>query len=208
MKYLRILVLVGIALLFGSVASHASTFHAGALDPSCNASVNPTECGFGFTDIGQSTQVGLSETQCTAPGIQPPLTGLPTDGTLFGCFLGNNDTGEAITSITLHFLSIQGVTGCDTDLPEGTTPQIFANNSCNVDPSGGFDLTFSGGPGVPNGGFFVILEEGVAPGDFTGMTTVFTATPEPDSLLLLSTGVMMSGLYFARRQRLFAFLKK
>jgi hypothetical protein len=207
MKYLRMLILVGIALLFGSVASHASTFHAGALDPSCNATMFPTECGFGIDDPGTTFQVGLSAAQCTAAGIQPPLTGLPADPTTYGCFLGDNDTGSAITSITLHFAGIDGVTGCDTDLPEGSSPAIFTSSICTPDPSGGFDLSFSGGPGVPDGGFFVIIEEGVSPDDFEG-TAVVETTPEPNSLLLLSTGVMMSGLYFARRQRLFAFLKR
>jgi hypothetical protein len=207
MKYLRILFLFGLALFCGSVASHAQGFHAGALDPSCNATMFPTECGFGIGDPGTTFQVGLSAAQCTASGIQPPLTGLPTDPTTFGCFLGDNDTGAALTSITLHFLGISGVDGCDTDLPEGSSPAIFTSSICSGNASAGYNLTFSGGPGVPDGGFFVIIEEGADPTKFAGTGMVET-TPEPDSLLLLSTGTMMMGLYFAGRQRLFSFLKK
>ena len=209
MKYLRILILVGIALLFGSVNSHASSFHAGALDPACNTMGTPpnTECGIGFTDVGTSIPVNLSAAQCASTAINPVLTGLPDDPTTYGCFFGTNDTGEAILSITLHFLNIPGVTACDNVLPGLNYGPAFSNSSCSLDPLGGFDLSFSGGAGVPDGHTFIILEEGLNPDMFTGMTVVET-TPEPDSLLLLSTGVMMSGLYFARRQRLFAFLKK
>ncbi|MGD0442747.1 MAG: hypothetical protein ABSA39_02310 [Edaphobacter sp.] len=212
MKYFRILFLFSLVLFCGSVASHASVvnpnFHAGAVDPSCNANppALPTECGFGIDDAGMTFDVGLSASQCTAGGITPPLSGLPTDPTTFGCFLGTNDTGATITSITLDFAAIPGVTGCDTNLP-ASFPTIFTNSACSVDPDGGFDLTFSGGGGVLNGGLFVILEEGANPDSFSG-TGVVETTPEPDSLLLLSTGMMMMGLYLTGRSRLFAFLKK
>jgi hypothetical protein len=205
MKYFRVLFLFGLALFCGSVASHASTFHAGALDPSCNPAL--TECGVGFTDIGQTFAVNLSAAQCASSAIQPALTGLPADPTTYGCFLGNNDTGDAITSISLHFLSIPGVTGCDNTLTGLNYGPAFSNSTCMVDPAGGFDLSFSGGAGVPDGHSFIILEEGVDPTLFKGMTSIET-TPEPDSLLLLSTGTMMMGLYMAGRTRLFAFLKK
>jgi hypothetical protein len=207
MKYLlRVLFILA---LFCGVTSHAraDNFHAQVLDPSCNSTTKPTECGIGFTDIGVPFAVSLSAAQCGSSAITPPITGLPTDGTFFGCFLGTNDTGAAITSITLDFNNIPGVTGCDTVL-EGITPgPAFSDTSCKVDSLGGYDLSFSGGPGVADGHVFVILEEGVDPGDFSGSATV-AETPEPDSLLLLSTGTMMMGLYLAGRTRLFSFLKK
>jgi hypothetical protein len=209
MKYLlRVLFVLALFVGFSSHAHAAGVdFHAQVLDPSCNSTTTPTECGIGFTDLGVPFAVSLSAAQCGSTAITPPLTGLPTDGTPFGCFLGTNDTGGPITSITLDFKNIPGVTGCDTTL-EGITPgPAFTNTSCNVDPSGGYDLSFSGGPGVADGHVFVILEEGVDPGDFSGTATV-AATPEPDSLLLLSTGTMMMGLYLAGRTRLFSFLKK
>jgi hypothetical protein len=205
MKYLfRVLFILALFCGFSSVA-RANSFHASVLDPACNATL--TECGVGFTDIGQTFAVDLSAAQCGSSAIQPPLTGLPADPTTYGCFLGFNDTGDALTSITLHFLSIPGVTGCDNALPGINYGPAFTSSSCGVDPAGGFDLSFSGGPGVADGHSFIILQEGVDPTMFTGTESVGT-TPEPDSLLLLSTGTMMMGLYLAGRKRQFAFLKR
>jgi hypothetical protein len=218
MKYLRILFVFGLVLFCGSVASHASTFHGGGLDPSCNNGSTPpnTECGIGFTDIGTPIPVNFSAAQCASTAINPVLTGLPKDPTTYGCFFGTNDTGAALLSITLDLASIPGVTGCDNDLEGLNYGPAFTNSTCTLlappptDPSadnGGFQLTFFGGPGVPDGHTFILIEEGLNPDLFTGSTTIET-TPEPDSLLLLSTGTMMMGLYFAGRQRLFSFRRK
>jgi hypothetical protein len=207
MKYFRILFLFGLALFCGSVASHANTFHAGALDPACNGDF--TQCGLGVSDLGQPLTAALSQAACSSPFISPPLGGLPDPTvTPYGCFVGINLSGQSIASITLDFNSIDGVTGCDTDLPDVTATPIFTNNSCSATPGGGIVLSFSGGPGVPTNHVFIILEEGVDPDSFTGGTVTAAATPEPDSLLLLSTGTLMMGLYLAGRTRMFAFLKK
>jgi hypothetical protein len=56
-----------------------------------------------------------------------------------------------------------------------------------------------------------IFEEGVEPGLLTdGSGVVGIATPEPDSLLLLSTGAMMmtAGLFLRRQRRLATFRKR
>jgi hypothetical protein len=75
-----------------------------------------------------------------------------------------------------------------------------------VDSKGGYDLTFSGGS-IATGHNLIILEEGVDPTLFMG-SAVANPVPEPDSLLLLSTGAMMmaTGLFMKRRR--FAFGKK
>jgi hypothetical protein len=65
---------------------------------------------------------------------------------------------------------------------------------------------FTGGA-IINSRFFIILETGLPAEDFIGSATVATA-PEPDSILLLSTGAMMAGLYLTKQRRLLAFLKK
>jgi len=198
MKYLlRVLFILALSCGF-ACHSHAQGFHAQVLDPSCNATL--TECGLGVDDIGKAFPVTLSLAQCTGH-----FTPLPT-GSDFGCFFGSNETGAAITSFTLDFAAIPEITGCDTDIT-GTTPgPAFTVSQCVVDSEGGFGLTFSGGS-IADGFSFVILEEGVDPRLFTGTVTA-NPVPEPDSLLLLATGTMMVGLYFAGRQRLFASLKK
>ena len=203
MKYLRVLLLFGIALFCGSVTSHAQDdgfdFHATVLDPTCGPA---SECTLHPADIGVPFSVTLDAGTCSDAGV----TGLPAPP--FGCFLGTNATGTSITSFTLDFLSIPTITGCDTNATSTSPPVAFSVSSCVVDPAGGFDLTFSGGS-IAAGHTFIILEEGVDPTLFNGMATV-NPVPEPDSFLLLATGVMMTGLYLGttRRQRLFGFIKK
>jgi hypothetical protein len=64
-------------------------------------------------------------------------------------------------------------------------------------------LKFAGGTGVPTGTDFVFFEEGALPSDFTGTAVIGVETPEPDSVVLFSTGVMMAGLFaFWQRRRL------
>jgi hypothetical protein len=205
MRYLRVLLLVVMVLFIGSVACHAqgAGFHATVLDPDCP--INTSVCALNPVDLGVTFPVSFEEANCTAQGIAGPAD-VP-----FGCFIGTNNTGEAITSFSLDFTSsaLLGAT-CDTTtpgvtLPEGTSP-AFSISGCTPDGSGGFNVGFSGGD-IPYTHQFVILEIGVDPMDL-GSSATADPTPEPDSLLLLSTGVMMSGLYFARRQRLFAFFKK
>jgi PEP-CTERM motif len=203
MKYLRLLLLVGIALFCGSVASHAQRgddFHATVLDPTCN--VADTQCILHSEDLGAPFSVSLDMTTCTDSGV----TGLPAPPTPFGCFFGSNLTGSAISSITLDFDAISGVTGCDTDITGVSPSPAFSVSKCVVDPEGGFDLTFTGGTILPGHGF-VILEEGVDAASFVGMATA-DPVPEPASMLLLTTGVGMFGLYMAKQRRAFAFIRK
>lgn len=205
MKYLRVLILLSLALFCGSKTSHAQfDFHATVLDPACT---DPTECQLHAVDLGVPFAVALGTQACTDAGVMPTPTGL------YGCFVGTNLTGGNITSFVLDFANIPTITGCDTNVTNVTQPPVaFSVSNCVVDGSGGYDLTFSGGSIIP-GHSLIILEEGVAPGDFRGMGTV-NPTPEPDSLLLLSTGVMMTGLYVAKQRytakqrRLFGFIKR
>jgi hypothetical protein len=198
MKYLRILFLFGLALFCGSVASHASTFHGQILDPNCTSTSN---CFLIPSDIGVPFPISFDPTTCTNAGV----TFSPAPPAEYGCFFGANTTGETLTSFEVDVAASE-ITGCDTDITDVTKPPVaFGESACNPDGSGGFFLTFSGG-GIVAGSGFVIIEEGITPGDIKASATA--NTPEPDSLLLLSTGTLMMGLYLAGRTRMFAFLKK
>ena len=198
MKCFRVVCLFVMVLLFGSVASHAQGFHAQVLDPTCD--ITNTECILHPVDLGVPFSVSLLAGTCGDAGVNP----LPAPP--FGCFFAANLTGQPITSFTLDFSAIPFVTGCDTNITGVSPPVAFSVSSCVVDAEGGYGLTFTGGS-IATGHNLIILEEGVDPTLFRGLATA-NPVPEPDSILLLSTGAMMmaTGLFMKRRR--FAFGKK
>jgi hypothetical protein len=208
MKYL-LRVLFILALSCG-LAGHARAvdFHATVLDPVCFTTPDAT-CTLLPTDPGTPFNITLNALTCSDQHV----SGLPTDGTPFGCFAGVNDTGFAITSIDVSFDgSLLSGAGCDTNVPGATGPTgggpAFSISSC-IAPSPGdpnFDLTFTGGS-IGRTQTFVLIETGIDPADFVGTATV-GVTPEPESLLLLSTGLMMAAGYLAKNRRLLPFTKK
>ena len=210
MKYLlRVLFVFALTCGFASHA-RAVDFHAQVLDPVCSITPDAT-CTLLPGDPGTPFPITLNALTCTDQGV----TGLPTDGTPFGCFAGFNQTGFVLTSIDVSFdgALLAGV-GCDTTLPEGIAGPTgggpaFSLSSCTP-PSPGdpdFSLSFTGGS-IGRTRTFILIETGINPADFVGTGVVGAATPEPESLALLSTGVMMmmAGLYL--KQSRFAFGKK
>jgi hypothetical protein len=205
---LRVLFILALVCGFTSHArANGVDFHAQVLDPLCDP--DNTACAVGPTDIGVPFSISLDQALCTTH--IPPVTGLPAN-TPYGCFFGTNLTGGPIDSFTLKFNNPNLNTDtCDTNLPGQISPSpAFSITGCDVDPSGGFDLTFSGGS-IANTNGFVILEVGEDPAFFAGGSATIgaaTPTPEPDSLLLLSTGVMMMATGLFMKQRGFALGKK
>jgi type 1 fimbria pilin len=206
-SFLRVLFILA---LFCGVSSFAHAaeidFHAQVLDPTCVT--NPdAACTLLPADTGVPFPINLTANTCDVQSQlgHIPSGILPADGN-YGCFVGTNNTGVPITSISVTFAAGPlGGAGCDTQIPDGA----FSNASCTPpnpgDPNPVYALSFTGGA-ILNTGAFILIETGLPAGDFVGTGVV--NTPEPDSLLLFSTGVMMmaGGLFMKRRS--FAFMKK
>lgn len=191
MKMLRILPLLALVLGLTHCA-HADDFQMIVVDPPPSYQVFPiTNPSFDFMFIAP----------CVSPGQ------IPTGANYDACFTGQNETGKILTSLTIMVPNTIGnqTAGCS---PSGLTNSqgqpldIFTNISCGPGPGGvGYLLTYSGG-NIPLDGIFTIAESGATPADF-GDVTAFagSAVPEPDSLWLLSTGLLSSGCMFVNRLR-------
>jgi hypothetical protein len=191
MKYLLRVLFVLALICGGSSLAHADDYRLTVLDPP-NLCADPSLCFIGAP--GTEFNVGLSADACP-PGVSANLT----PGT-FGCFVGDNLTGATITSLLLTFdAPIEGQTASCDNAGQGDLKSALNVVSCGLNQDGTkFILDFAGGTGVAPLGDLIIFEEGADPADFVG-TGVVGITPEPDSLLLFSTGVMMAGLYMSRR---------
>jgi hypothetical protein len=151
---------------------------------------------------------------------------------LFGCYLAYNNSNYTFTSINLVFQNTTGTDpntnlngqspNCLTNGAGVLTPAFGANPSCSLYysysnppglstlPTDGqiYDLYYSGGAGLAPGSTLVLAEYGPDPSAFgTGVGTVTEAipeTPEPGSIVLLSTGTLCIGMLMARRRKLLA----
>jgi hypothetical protein len=126
-----------------------------------------------------------------------------TNAGLFGCYLGTNDTGNTINSITLVFSDDLGLNSQTADCLNsgaGDLTAAFATSTCSL-VTQGYVLTYSGGAGLAPGATVALAEYGPDPADFgTGVGTVTELTPEPSSILLLSTGVLCVGVMLFRKR--------
>jgi hypothetical protein len=151
-------------------------------------------------------------TPCDPSQLPPSLV-----GTYLGCFTGRNETGKPITSLDIlipvfdYPANSPQSAGC---LLSGTGKDLFPSVTCGTTPDGkDYFLDFSGGhiPSVRgcdneededcgSAGIFTIAEAGVPAGSFPILSVVANA-PEPNSLWLMSTGVLSIGLFGAYRRR-------
>jgi hypothetical protein len=190
MKVPRILPLLIFAAICGM--PHAAfgdpvDFHMGVLDPSFP--ILPT------TDIRNTSPFPVTFGGC--PSFIPAT----------GCFEALNDTGQTITSLTLTFANSTNPNPTDPDVLNGqpadcdTTP-VFVGSStvCGLNGNGVYDLLFLGGNGLAPGTFFILYETGPNPDAFGTGSGVVGLSPEPDSLLLFSTGAMIAAFFVFRRK--------
>ncbi len=124
---------------------------------------------------------------------------LPGGLTASGCFAGVNDTGQAWSNLLFIFANNPGLGGQPTCGNPGLSYSIFSTASCSLTPDGStYLLSFTNGI-INVGDTFFVTEDGPAPDAFgIGLATV---VPEPNTLLLMSSGVMMFGLLMAAGRR-------
>jgi hypothetical protein len=191
MRILRCLVLIALALGINSKAkADTLDFHMVVLDPFATNPIFITP--FSFTFVA-----------CSAGQ-------LPTNvmNSYQGCYSGVNRTGQDWTGLQMVFANTSALgsqpAGCALD---GST-DFFATASCTLAPdSSTYILSFTTGI-IPNNGSFVIAEDGVSPDAFPMITASVTTsggttvTPEPGSIWLMCTGVLMTGFYLTKRHGL------
>lgn len=186
--------LVLIALIFGYIGPAKADpvdFHIKVLDP-----LPPTAPSYPLFLIS-STSFDVSFTPCIAGE-------LPSGMTADGCFAGRNVSGLAWTGLDFSFPSGGVLAGQPASCAPAPSDNIFSATDCPANPANGaYDLGFSDGI-IRNGDYFFITEDGVVPPeDFpTGSVTATVLTPEPASMVLLSTGILLfGGLLYAERLR-------
>lgn len=133
-----------------------------------------------------------------------------------GCFSGENETGHTITSLQIfvpNSLGLSGQTAGCADFGGGL--DIFTNISCTTETNG-YLLLFSGGS-IPSDSatheddgnpayFFTIAEYGADPSAFQNVQGEFNPVPEPNSALLLGSGLLAGLAYVAINRRRLAVL--
>ena len=134
-----------------------------------------------------------------------------TPGT-HGCFSGINSTVGTITTLEIVFPIVGSLTG-QTLVCSPTAASLFNASSCGT--YGGFQVFFFSGMNIPIGDAFLIVEEGLNPtspdggptfppavGTFPPSLVIPSPVPEPSSIVLLSTGLMIGAFFFARKKGL------
>lgn len=167
---------------------------------------------FGFTGAAKASSIdfgmrvldpsGFSGTTVTSDAFPVTFSACPTTSLGEGCFFGLNGTSDTFTSLDMTFPNnsfLNGQTaGCDTSV----SGSLFGSSSCGLVGSN-YQLDFSGGTGIAPNAVFIISETGVTPADFPVGSAIVGVTPEPDSLLLMSTGLicMLAFMFGTERGR-------
>lgn len=194
MKLLRITCLsaavLGLTLSAYADSVPANDFVARVLDPPLTSPA-PAD-SYSVTPI-TTLDFAVTFTACVAGE-------LPGGATADGCFAGENDSPSAWTALDLFFVNNDALGDQPVSCPITTGDHsFFGVADCTID-DGLYHLGFDMGTIPTNDGnasIFFITETGVDPADFpTGSAYAnqpnvqLAATPEPDSLLLMMTGML------------------
>ncbi|MGH9449956.1 MAG: PEP-CTERM sorting domain-containing protein [Terriglobia bacterium] len=198
MKFFRVLLLCGFVLLFALAAAAD-----GIPDIRIIFDPTPPNPAVQLTDIlNAGTSVAPPWQSCSDAGI--PDTGPFPLSNETACLALANLTGGPITALTIEFSAPAAIAGQIVDCENNDN--FLANNNC---PTGTLtagelvDITLSGGTPVPNDTdiFFGANAAGLnSPADFPPVT-ITDPTPEPATLLLIPTGLLLLGLEWGRRRR-------
>lgn len=184
MRILRCLVVAAFVCGCTGLAGAAPIdFHMHVLDPA-----PPTFSVLPIT----STPFTFSFTPCSA-------NELPDGMTADGCFAGVNRTGQDWTNLQLTFTDNGVLAGQPPDCSPAPADNIFSSTDCSLVGST-YILAFSDGV-LSNNAFFFITEDGVLPPEGFGTGTGTVLTPEPASVVLLSTGLVLFVLLFNKERR-------
>jgi hypothetical protein len=183
------LMALAIVCLFTRVASaDAVDFKMNVLDP-----VPPTNPAYTLYIIN-AVPFPVTFTPCVA-GELPSGTPLQN-----GCFAGKNDTQKTWTQLQLIFPNTSSL-GSQQASCGGLINSIYQSATCSLTPSGlNYLLMFSVGA-IPPGDYFFISEDGMDPARFPEGTASPGFVPEPSSLILMSSGMMMFGLLVHTKRR-------
>ena len=166
----------------------------------------PPPTTYTITNVdGSPFTVNFSLSACQSFSIPPSPAPTPT-----GCFYFTNVSNVTLTNLDLTFGDTTGLGGQPATCDTSPVTTAFANSSCTSPTPGNdnYNLQFYGGAGVlPNPPYpampytYTIEVFGAAASDFpTDISATLTATPEPSSVLLFGTGIlMMGGAFFLKR---------
>jgi hypothetical protein len=127
-----------------------------------------------------------------------------------GCFYGLNKSLVTLTTLDITFDNTTGpagspdfLNGQPADCVTTVTGSRFSEAPICGLSSGGttYDLFFRGTPGIAPDTVFTITEIGPNPDAFQGGSGIANETPEPGSIVLMSSGAAFFGLLLQRYRR-------